>query len=464
MISDANKGITSIEYNHLNLPTKVSMGSIGKTGTTLTGTIDYVYDATGVKLSKKVTELIGSRPPAIITQYAGNHIYENGNLQFFNHAEGYTQPVIASGSTAISSFDYVYQYKDHLGNIRLSYTDVNGDGVITASTEIIEEKNYYPFGLQHKGYNSDYSGIGNSTAEKFSFGGKELNQELGLEWHDFGARNYDASLGRWMNIDPLAEQMRRHSPYNYAFNNPIYFIDPDGMAPMDWYENKRTGEVTWFDGDGEQAGYNYLGYHFTETDVDGTRTQYNGDTKTKTVRGEVVKNYEPAEIKDKKESSIFGVTHTVKHKEVVGKYNGQWGDELEISESRSKTVGDSGIFNMNLTTTLDENGTVKDNDIGFSVNLSLGDFKLKADVKSLKVSTQVNFGEKGLKSQVGLEKTGRPSITASLSKTIGGLSNSISSTYKPGGGGAMILTGAIISATVPGAAPAMVRALPALGL
>ncbi|WP_417872028.1 DUF6443 domain-containing protein [Winogradskyella sp.] len=211
MKTDTRKGITNITYNHLNLPVGVTLAG---------GTIKYTYDASGNKLRKVANNT---------TDYAGNFVYKNGELQFFNHPEGYVSPKDANDLT--KGFDYVYQYKDHLGNVRLSYTDSNNDGIITPSTEIIEESNYYPFGLKHKGYNGNISSIGNSVAQKFGFGGKELNQELGLEWMDFGARNYDAALGRWMSLDPLAEKMRSYSPFNYAFNNPIFFIDPDGMAP-----------------------------------------------------------------------------------------------------------------------------------------------------------------------------------------------------------------------------------------
>ncbi|GLB48421.1 RHS repeat-associated core domain-containing protein [Neptunitalea lumnitzerae] len=65
----------------------------------------------------------------------------------------------------------------------------------------------------------------------FKYQGQERNEDLGLNWDSFKWRNYDYAIGRFMSIDPLAEQMRRFSPYTYAFNNPIYFIDPDGMAP-----------------------------------------------------------------------------------------------------------------------------------------------------------------------------------------------------------------------------------------
>ncbi len=154
-------------------------------------------------------------------------MYENSSLIFFNHPEGYIEPDGSGG------YDYIYQYKDHLGNIRLSYSDDNGNGSI-ASSEIREENNYYPFGLKHKGYNGGQIG----RNHKYGFGGKEEQDDAvgssSLNWLDFGARNYDAALGRWMNLDPLAELMRRHSPYNYAFDNPVFFIDYDGMAPR-WY-------------------------------------------------------------------------------------------------------------------------------------------------------------------------------------------------------------------------------------
>ena len=221
MISDANKQITSIAYNHLNLPTKIVFENQDPLTSRTPKAIEYVYDATGVKLQKKVYNGL----EITTTVYAGNYVYENNVLQFFAHPEGYVK-------NNNGKFAYIYQYKDHLGNVRLSYADSNNDGEIDAATEIIEESNYYPFGLKHKGYNNVVSSNGNSVANKFGFNGKELNEELGLNWHDFSARNYQADLGRWMNIDPLAEQMRRHSPYNYAFNNPIYFIDPDGMSPL----------------------------------------------------------------------------------------------------------------------------------------------------------------------------------------------------------------------------------------
>ena len=210
---DLNKQISSVTYNHLNLPYQVTFANGGN--------IKYTYDAAGTRLSKKVQPSGGS---LVTTDYVNGFQYENNVLQFFPHAEGYVK------RNTNNTYLYVYQYKDHLGNIRLSYADVNGNGTIEPATEILEENNYYPFGLKHKGYNEIVNSNRSEVAEKYKFGGKELNDELGLDLYDFGARNYDPSLGRWLNVDPLAEEFAGWTPYHYVHNNPINLIDPTGMS------------------------------------------------------------------------------------------------------------------------------------------------------------------------------------------------------------------------------------------
>ena len=176
MLTDLNKGITAIVYNHLNLPTKITFA---------TGNIVYLYNAGGQKVKKVVT--VNSPASTTTTDYLGGYQYLNTSLQFFPTAEGYV-------TNNAGTYSYIYQYKDHLGNVRLSY-DKN--------LQIVEENNYYPFGLIQKGYNNtpNYS-LANVEGQKYKYNGKELQDELGLNLYDFGARNYDPAIGRWMNMDP----------------------------------------------------------------------------------------------------------------------------------------------------------------------------------------------------------------------------------------------------------------------
>jgi RHS repeat-associated protein len=238
MESDTNKGITAIAYDHLNLPETITVGTQGNQ-------VEYVYDATGAKLSKTVQENVNGTTQISVTQYDGNFVYSDmGNsgtmeLQFFSTPEGYVVPVAGTsgsvkgfdtggGGTSYSSYSYVFQYKDHLGNVRLSYSDADLNGAINPATEIIEENNYYPFGLEHKGYNNVVNGTENNY---FNFNGKELEEDLGLGWIDYGARRYMRDLGRWASMDPKASLMPDQSPFVFSFNSPLMFIDPDGELP-----------------------------------------------------------------------------------------------------------------------------------------------------------------------------------------------------------------------------------------
>ena len=232
LTADANKKIQNITYNHLNLPVHIVFE---------TGEITYLYNAAGQKLQKSVE---GS--DSITTEYLTGFQYHNEALKHFAHAEGYV-------SVVNNRFKYVFNYTDHLGNIRLSYSDADDNNTISEN-EILEENHYYPFGLKHSAYNTQHQGyIRQEELDKFillqmskfagdgsynyKYNGKEYQDELGLNMYDYRARNYDPAIGRWMNIDPLAETSRRFSPYTYALNNPVYFIDPDGMK-ADWFDKK----------------------------------------------------------------------------------------------------------------------------------------------------------------------------------------------------------------------------------
>jgi len=242
MKTDANKGITSILYNHLNLPTEVKFNNSN------TKKINYTYAADGTKLRKVVND----NGNVTTTDYAGNYVYENNDLQFFSHAEGYVKATISQAKVypqQYASFDYVYQYKDHLGNVRLSYSDSDGNGTISQS-EIIEENNYYPFGLKHKGYNTNVSSSGNSVAQKFKYNGVELEESLGLNLYEMDKRQYDPAIGRFTGIDPITHH--QFTPYRAFDNNPVLWTDPTGADSYryDWnsndgtYINTTTGEKT----------------------------------------------------------------------------------------------------------------------------------------------------------------------------------------------------------------------------
>ena len=221
--TDKNKKITNITYNHLNLPTEITFA---------TGKITYTYDATGNKLKKVVQPTSGV---AQTTDYLYGFQYLNGVLQFFPHAEGYVK------QTATNSYLYVYQYKDHLGNVRLSYADCDGNGTINPATEILEENNYYPFGLQHQGYNDIANSCRNEEAEAYKLNGKEYEDSFGLNIYEMDLRQLDPAIGRWVVQDPVVHH--EFSPYSAFDNNPVYWSDPSGADAI------QRGGNFYFSGD-----------------------------------------------------------------------------------------------------------------------------------------------------------------------------------------------------------------------
>lgn len=205
--SDSRKGIT-IAYNYLNLPQTVSKASTGES-------INYLYDAAGRKLRKTFGNTI--------RDYVGGIEYSEGAIDFIQTEEGRALPGV--------NYSYEYMLKDHLGNTRAT---VNGNG------EIVQIQDYYAFGMEMNPGNKKNP----SPPNLYTYNGKELQKELGLDQLDYGARFYDPVIGRFNTMDPLSEKFYPLSGYSYVANNPILLNDPTGK---DWTikrEQDKEGNIT----------------------------------------------------------------------------------------------------------------------------------------------------------------------------------------------------------------------------
>ncbi len=182
------------QYNILNLPSHIIFAD--------GSSIAYEYAADGSKV--RTTHTINDNVTSSV--YCGNAIYENGSLMMLLNESGYY---------SFQDNKFHFYIKDHQGNVRV---------VVDETGKVDEVNDYYPFGgLMSNAYNN---------VQPYKYNGKELDRKGGLDWYDYGARMYDAALGRWHVMDPLSEKYYDWSPYNYCLDNPIKLIDSDGKAAI----------------------------------------------------------------------------------------------------------------------------------------------------------------------------------------------------------------------------------------
>jgi RHS repeat-associated protein len=173
--------------------------------------VHYRYNASGQRYWKKS---VLANP-----EY---YVMDGSTALGYTHTNGLTDwNVLTPGGEAVGRQPHNntrrYYVKDHLGSVRT---------VLTTSGSVVETRDYYPFGL----HMPDRAWASSVEKAKEDFTGHELDTESGMIYA--GARYYMPNIGRWTSVDPLAGEFPGWSPYNYGFNNPLSYVDPDGRAPV----------------------------------------------------------------------------------------------------------------------------------------------------------------------------------------------------------------------------------------
>jgi RHS repeat-associated protein len=219
MVEDKNKHMT-VQYNFLNLPTLVDFGSGNK--------IEWAYTVSGAKLRKTVY----TGGTVTLTQdYVSGFVYKNDSLDFFSTEIGRVK-------NQSGVLKYQYTLADHLGNTRVMFEE-------TSSTPTaIEESHYYAFGMRIEGLSTT------NPDNKFTYNGKELEDDHGLNWYHYGARFYDAQIGRWHVVDRLGTCFYpTKSPYIAMLNNPVVYADYEGKAVIYVVVSAKVGALYGLKGD-----------------------------------------------------------------------------------------------------------------------------------------------------------------------------------------------------------------------
>jgi RHS repeat-associated protein len=208
---DPNKKLT-YHYNYLNLCYKITGAEHDELIT--------LYSADGTLLQRRYVK---DNATVSTRDYIGDKTYKNGTLEEIHHSDG---RILIDGTT----HTYEYSLKDHLGNVRTTFADLDNDGAIS-STEIRSRNDYYAFGMLHEG---TYRGseIPSDIANRQLYNNKELISEMNADLLYFNTRQFDPVLGRFLEIDKISSAFPHVSPYNYAENEPVGNVDLWGLQKV----------------------------------------------------------------------------------------------------------------------------------------------------------------------------------------------------------------------------------------